>query len=1003
MIDEKIQEQFTRARNAFRLRDYETADEIVEKLLEAYPRSIAGHNLKGIIAGRMGKHELAIRWYRQTLELEPDNAEALNNVAVSLRQIGELDKALEAAARAEARLGLRADVLYNKGNILKNMGRIDEAIAAYRRALELDENYVLAYNNLGTLYHDRGETKHAIEMLNRGLAVDPNHPTLRYNLGLAYEALNDLESAEESYERSLKSRPGWGEALNNLGIVFQKKQDYRRADRTFREILAMDRNNPRANNNLATNFALQGKTREAMQYYRTALQVDPSYSRAAGNLGQLLDDDSTASNALEEIQQLAQLDTDNIDLQLRLIRGLVHGKRYEAAERVVREVLSRDKTNADATRYFANILLATDRAQQAEQAYKRFHHIAPDDARYLIDRARILRDLDQLDRALTDVRRYLEQEPGDLDALLLQAEILTAQGNSADALTILEELRTLYPGNGKVLAGIANAHKEGGDRDEAIRAVDELINLQGSRADPEDLDALNHSLELYEQAVDAFSEDQQRLWDENLRRLGELSAPEEEEHQPELEIEEVVALDEDSIPILDFGGQELFEPEEWDVHVSDDDAEEDEDEYLGVSPPEQLAPSLVSLPDQEQLRSSEPSFSSIGGGGLSGGAGSSGSAGSSTGGGASASDGEFVASTPPPRPPDASSQHLPPGGAPPGGGSGGGGSGGGAPAGGHASADAAQQSWGRPQPAQYATQAPPAQPSFPMQAPPQQLRPMSPQMQPQPQPQPQPQQPPMAAGPSDFVLEPELEDAPVPGGSSSANASADNAGGFFGEGGDSIESDDDEHEAEDESSGDELVPSPDDFELIEEDFEPEDEKTKDEDETEESLDEEVPTLEDLLGPEVDLDQAGEYDQVVRREPEKLDTQKPVRQPTPRVQPQKSRGASGPAGLLDYLATMTQSLPPDKRAAFENSDVHLKLEYLRARLAGRAGLHRDAGKYIRVQKDSNGTPITPGRLRDTLQYIGQITRYHPDPAIANVLQDRVSRVVQHLESAKEGSE
>jgi len=242
---------------------------------------------------------------------------------------------------------------------------------------------------------------------------------------------------------------------------------------------------------------------------------------------------------------------------------------------------------------------------------------------------------------------------------------------------------------------------------------------------------------------------------------------------------------------------------------------------------------------------------------------------------------------------------------------------------------------------------------------------------------------------SQLEWEPQSEDAH--GGGSSANASADNAGGFFGEQGEGATDDQDE-------SNDDLVPSPDDFELVADDFEPnEEEADKDELAPE---DEEVPTLAALVGPNVDLDQQGAYDQDANveadTEPQPESQPDSMRQSTPRMQPQPKKGNGGPAGLLDYLASMTAALPPDKKQAFENSDAHLKLEYLRARLAGRAGLHRDGGKYIRVPKDQDGSPITAGRLRDTLQYIGQITRYHPDPAIANVLEARMSRVVKHLE-------
>jgi hypothetical protein len=264
-------------------------------------------------------------------------------------------------------------------------------------------------------------------------------------------------------------------------------------------------------------------------------------------------------------------------------------------------------------------------------------------------------------------------------------------------------------------------------------------------------------------------------------------------------------------------------------------------------------------------------------------------------------------------------------------------------------------------------------------------------------------------------------------GGASANASADNAGALFGEGVG------DEKDLDSDDDSEELVESPEDFELIEDEDLMDDGDGGDIIEIEDDAEgdrwlppagtlsddeqNEVPTLSDLVGPDVDLDQEGSYDRETgdqesdheqegdEETPESsAETPPDVQRPeaiSPRAQPTRVKPSRrDPAGLLDYLAGLASALPPEKKQAFMDSDVHLKLEYLRSRLSGKRGLHRDVGKFVRLPKSHNGAPITPDRLRDTLQYIGQMTRFHPDPAIANVLRSRMSRVVRHLEQAKE---
>ncbi len=84
-----------------------------------------------------------------------------------------------------------------------------------------------------------------------------------------------------------------------------------------------------------------------------------------------------------------------------------------------------------------------------------------------------------------------------------------------------------------------------------------------------------------------------------------------------------------------------------------------------------------------------------------------------------------------------------------------------------------------------------------------------------------------------------------------------------------------------------------------------------------------------------------------------------------------------------------------------SEERLKLEYLRAQLAGRPGLRRDGARYA---ADENGrVPLTKKRLSDTLAYIGTISTYHPDREIGSALQRRVTTVLEHLRSLRDNPE
>lgn len=84
-----------------------------------------------------GHEEQAGAIWLRVLELEPENAEALNELGSLLLAAGRHEEALAVYRRILARQAGLAPVWVNCGNVLRQLGRHDEAFAAYRRALEL--------------------------------------------------------------------------------------------------------------------------------------------------------------------------------------------------------------------------------------------------------------------------------------------------------------------------------------------------------------------------------------------------------------------------------------------------------------------------------------------------------------------------------------------------------------------------------------------------------------------------------------------------------------------------------------------------------------------------------------------------------------------------------------------------------------------------------------------------------------------------------------------------
>ena len=115
----KYEDLLGRAKNAFRIADFETAEKYTAACLEQHPERSGLHVLLGNIMIRREKPEEAVKAYEKALEIGGETPEALNNLGIARRLTGRLKEAVRCLERAAAAAPERADIRYNLGNFYK--------------------------------------------------------------------------------------------------------------------------------------------------------------------------------------------------------------------------------------------------------------------------------------------------------------------------------------------------------------------------------------------------------------------------------------------------------------------------------------------------------------------------------------------------------------------------------------------------------------------------------------------------------------------------------------------------------------------------------------------------------------------------------------------------------------------------------------------------------------------------------------------------------------------
>jgi Flp pilus assembly protein TadD len=160
----------------------------------------------GIGLLKLGRQEEARRAFRSALDIDPDNATALGNLAIVEMQLGDDEAALAHAQGAVRAAPEEAVHHYNLGNLLALKKRYEEALPSLRRAIEIDPDYAYAYNEIGNVYLELDHPAEARKAFEAGLNRDRTMAKLHKNLGRAAlaeghpaEAVLHLETALPLY------------------------------------------------------------------------------------------------------------------------------------------------------------------------------------------------------------------------------------------------------------------------------------------------------------------------------------------------------------------------------------------------------------------------------------------------------------------------------------------------------------------------------------------------------------------------------------------------------------------------------------------------------------------------------------------------------------------------------------------------------------------------------------------------------------------------------------
>lgn len=409
----------------------------------------------------------------QAMRLNPNGVDARLALADIQAQAGQLD-----AAQANYRQVLNVQrgnpqAVQGLVNVLSQTGQADEALRLLDTLTPAQQAEMgggarlraLRSTQAAKLAEQRGDNRSAQQALAQAVQDDPDNVWTRFDLARLYLKAGEPQKARDLIDSYLKSHPTNIDALYTSALLSVEMEQWNAAQASISRIPAERRTvdmNQLADQitltvqiKLAASIAKRGQRQEALALLDRLLPVASRTPDGMATLAAAYVDAGDSAHAQQMMRDvIAQTPTPSADLMLQYANLLL-------------------KTGDDAQ--VNSILRGLQNQPMSVATRKRYDDLL---YQYRIRQADILRENGDLAAAYDTLAPALASRPGDAGAVSALARMYASNGDNGKAFELYKPLLQRQPNDPQILLNAADAAVQAHDNGYAERALEQFLKLE---------------------------------------------------------------------------------------------------------------------------------------------------------------------------------------------------------------------------------------------------------------------------------------------------------------------------------------------------------------------------------------------------------------------------------------------------------------------------------------------------------------------------------------------